>query len=910
MLNSANFQIVKVATLTDVPSGYPSHVCYYTEDTDKYYIWRNNVKEEVFVDYSSVVGTNVINVDYSNLISLRNNNNLIPGAYYRITDYQTIYEEPDYIDELTPVYTQDINIVSGPIEPLIVMALTVNTLHCDAYQEEYPQDKLKYVLDYTTHRTGATTKGRIYERIDNKNNRTDFDHRNVYFKRYLDMQNDLYANGIGIMTHYPKYPGAPSVYYKIFFPSASNNFVYGVWETLKVQNKNLQNYSGIVDSNLVKTFEGIKFDLPNVVLGTSDELACENNKFLDTTYNVTVKSTKLKNNTVTGKTLNLITDASNFEENNFNEIIDCIFLSGRKILVNNINYCYQSWVNGDITHNNIEVFHTEYYNDTPYPKVLFFNIVENNIKKLQGLNFCIPNYAFFKDFYSETYNYIENNSGTLSSGQQANIFIYDEYGNELLGEAIATINSNNKLVSLTIEEPYGESLKCSHTIMNYSSFKIKTSSTNELGSLPSTSNGYLNFGPRVFILRNESNSPWKWSIRRNNLILFTNNSINEFIGNIGINISYNIGFEFSVNNIKYFNNNYFYAVEYNNGVQIEECTFLNAINNDFGPRTEYCTFGNNFGGFYPSQDASPVDLLLVDNNQYPIDENYVSHKKTGNIFYNIVSAIAFGNNIVGNIFNISLYNDLNSTTTAITIPSNFKYNTVNAFFATHPAWINNNYFFDYPQLRESFPVLVTTKPKPITQNYQLGDYVEFAGTSSGSSFAGGYIFKKETTFSNLYKYTAILTNYGSSVINDNFILEPSKLLKNYNSTIGLINTEKLVLDTALWKITSAKIINFIRSINESLGVQSFILSIEEAVSLHSAIGSMYPLMNETRTFVTSSEADQTHMWGFNFTTGLPELVDKLTPLPVLIGLEYTTFNSLVLQYTDNYGAEITVDITR
>jgi hypothetical protein len=71
------------------------------------------------------------------------------------------------------------------IQPIIVFATATNEISIDAYQAAYPKDKIKY--DWTIAATEVTSnpaKGRIIERIDEFNNRTDYDHRNILFKRY------------------------------------------------------------------------------------------------------------------------------------------------------------------------------------------------------------------------------------------------------------------------------------------------------------------------------------------------------------------------------------------------------------------------------------------------------------------------------------------------------------------------------------------------------------------------------------------------------------------------------------------------------------------------------------------------------------------------------------------------------
>lgn len=124
---------------------------------------------------SAVATQTLVDILHADLVSLVNSNNLTPGVYYRITDFQTIYDQE---------VTNDLK--TAPIEPLCVLALTDSELSLDAYQEDYPRDTIKYQLEYTTRVTLTSTKGRITERIDEWNNHTDYDHRNVLFKRWQD----------------------------------------------------------------------------------------------------------------------------------------------------------------------------------------------------------------------------------------------------------------------------------------------------------------------------------------------------------------------------------------------------------------------------------------------------------------------------------------------------------------------------------------------------------------------------------------------------------------------------------------------------------------------------------------------------------------------------------------------------
>ena len=60
-MNSFNFQIVTVANLAAITTPFPDHICYFTEDTENYYIWENSALKEIFVDASSITWNNITN---------------------------------------------------------------------------------------------------------------------------------------------------------------------------------------------------------------------------------------------------------------------------------------------------------------------------------------------------------------------------------------------------------------------------------------------------------------------------------------------------------------------------------------------------------------------------------------------------------------------------------------------------------------------------------------------------------------------------------------------------------------------------------------------------------------------------------------------------------------------------------
>lgn len=131
---------------------------------------------------NSIVGK-YSEITYSELYSLYTGGTLIPGSYYLITDYQTCYDQPNFNNVGDPII--DNNYKTGVIEPLLVFTTSVNTLSPQAYSTQYPLDKITYDINFTTTEvTSNPAKGRITERIDDKNNRADYDFRAAQFIRY------------------------------------------------------------------------------------------------------------------------------------------------------------------------------------------------------------------------------------------------------------------------------------------------------------------------------------------------------------------------------------------------------------------------------------------------------------------------------------------------------------------------------------------------------------------------------------------------------------------------------------------------------------------------------------------------------------------------------------------------------
>jgi len=124
-------------------------------------------------------------ITYADFYTAITGSNLVVGKTYIIMDFQTVYDQMDFDagGSLKPTLLTK----TGATEQIWVLALAPNQIASQAYSATYPNDKIQYDWTYnTTLVNGSPAKGRISERIDENNNRTDYDHREIKFIRYDD----------------------------------------------------------------------------------------------------------------------------------------------------------------------------------------------------------------------------------------------------------------------------------------------------------------------------------------------------------------------------------------------------------------------------------------------------------------------------------------------------------------------------------------------------------------------------------------------------------------------------------------------------------------------------------------------------------------------------------------------------
>lgn len=320
-------------------------------------------------------GINTIQVTHTELVNFVNTGVLVPGAFYKITDFATMYEQPDFGTNKAAVSTPVVK--TAAVDPIIVMATGNNKLAANVTQESYPNDKLEYELNYTTPKTNTVTKGRITSRIDEYNNKTDYDHRTVLFKRYYDSVTNDYTS-----------------YYDTTHANGSQEFLtFPVPTTISERSYNNE-LIGYDQTNKPNTF-----DLPNTVFLSKGNYE---NYLPSKTYNNTFKAPAIRN-TINFACYNNVVNSISFTSNNLaNFYENFIQLSGVgagfdfnqnaiafnrntvlgiKFKQNTFNNFYLNTTNTNIIEsNNIASFHDNIINIdfTACNMVYFFNNTVND----------------------------------------------------------------------------------------------------------------------------------------------------------------------------------------------------------------------------------------------------------------------------------------------------------------------------------------------------------------------------------------------------------------------------------------------------------------------------------------------------------------------------------------------------
>jgi hypothetical protein len=497
-------------------------------------------------------------VTYEELYSMYTGSTLTPGGYYLITDFQSIYDQPDFDYDGNPIITG--NSKTGITEQLLVFATSVNTLADKVYSLDYPYDGLTYDINFTTTEISNTpAKGRITERIDEFNNRTDYDHRNVFFKRYrlYTYREELRINGtfelqsdgtiLGTNTTF----SALSVGDIIYTPSTNPNY----FEIVNI----IDNNNMIVSGDTINPTSGVYFYRTIEETNGSGYFSykrtnVKSDDYLEyTTFGDAISNEYAKNNYIGNQANNYQNEGNGFLLSNN------VFLEGQYESNKFGDYCYNNtwgtdnqnntW--GDFCYNNVSTNDIDdniighYFNNN----IINDNLVRNNI----------GSYFQYNKLFAENDDAFENN--TIGNEFRDNIIYSRFYDNNI------NLRFENNIIG-----DYG----------NLTQFRFYR---NYIGN-------YFNSN----IIRQDF---------QNNQILtnFQGNEINgEFVGNNILNgFNYNIiGSYFRVNNIgNAFNNNRINDNFYNNTTKYYFNS--NIISNEF--------FGNNIGEYFTNNQPTNSNLF-------------------------------------------------------------------------------------------------------------------------------------------------------------------------------------------------------------------------------------------------------------------------------------------------------------
>jgi hypothetical protein len=511
-------------------------------------------------------------ITYSGLVETIATSGLTVGAFYLITDFRTCYDQPDFDYNNNPI-TED-NYKQSAVEPILVFATSTSAIDSSAYQSAYPNDRIQYDWTFNeTEGTNSTAFGRITERIDEFNNRTDYDHRTILFKRYrlFTFREGLRLNGTIALSNDGTVEGTNTSFESlsvgdvIYVPSVSPSY----YEITSIDDDVNMTVSGdtIVTGGGLQFYKAIEEDADGNGYFSYKRTNVKTNDFIEyTTFGDAISQAYAKNNYV-GNFANIYTNqeftfllANNVflnEEHSSNKFGNyCYNNTFGADNSNNVwgDWCYQNVSTNDIDDNIIgHYFHDNLIND---------NLTSNHI----------DNYFNNNRLLAENEEAFEDN--IIGNGFNNNIIYSRFYKNEILD------NFNDNVIG-----DFG----------NLTEFEF-----------------YRNY------IRNNFNENIIRQDFQNNQIgtNFQENEINgEFQGNTILN-GYNnntIGSDFQVNNIgNGFNNNTVYDNFGNNST--DYYFYDNIISSDF--------YNNSIGTYFENNKPTNSDLFGWDDLSTVSTRNY------------------------------------------------------------------------------------------------------------------------------------------------------------------------------------------------------------------------------------------------------------------------------------------------
>jgi hypothetical protein len=591
---------------------------------------------------------------YAQFVTEAGDGLLTPGRFYLMSDYQTCYDQPNFDTNGIPITIG--NYKTGTTEPILLLAISTTGFSPTVYSTLYPQDKISYDITWNaTEVTDNPAKGRITERIDQFNNRADYDFRSVQFIRYVGYFSEQYypgkinldgttgqvttaQSGTSFTTDFtvgdifgvysPGINGIASFQYYEISSIVSNVEMYVTGRTL-ANVSNVYYSAGIRLPNYMNPFQC------NITGTTNDEFAeyytFNNNNNFDTYLgdNINYDTFILSNNVFLSGAYRHNTFGGNVVGNTFNDDMDSNIIGP---------YCQYNIITNDFDRNSIGSY-------------LQYNIIDCDMESNQIGNYFQNNMLGDYDGQDFDFNrigsYFTNNFLTFNNSDFQNNNIGDSFNNNLIDSGF----QNNTIVgdfysNLIINQSFNDNFIGDNF---YDNIIPNSFYSNSIGDDFNTNTIYFMF--RKNSILNGFNLNTIGGV--DNLLTFENNQImNNFKGN-------DIQGNFWSNQIKtdFKGNDIFEEFGFNNiGFGCSPNTFSgNTSHNNIG---DYFSFNTCYGVFSYNTIGTNFDSNVVQDGFGFGGVSYQGNRIGNN----------FNDNTIGEYF----YNN--------TIPDNFTDNTVGDYF--------------------------------------------------------------------------------------------------------------------------------------------------------------------------------------------------------------------------------------
>jgi hypothetical protein len=758
---------------------------------------------------SAITSNSTVEVTYSELVDKITGETLNTGSYYIITDFRTCYDQPDYDNQKNPI-TSEIYKSADTVSPIVVLATSANTISVDAFQPEFPFDKIKYDYSFnSTEHTAGPSFGRITERIDNFNNRTDYDHRTILFKRYRGYsynENSPLAGLVGISG----ITGTTGILYGNTGTTFNSNISIG--SIIAIPNLNPAFFEVIsVDSDSLAIISGVTIsgtDSAPYYSASDDGIMSyyQPNIRQNEVYEYTTFGEALDNSSVVN---NYIGDQANlYLENNTGEFLlaNNVFISG-SFLNNRIgNGSYNNTFNDDCDSNQIgDGFYNNSTNDDFDANIIgdFFNnnyITANFNNNRIGSDFDF-NLLIGGSFYRNNIgNDFANNvwtNGDFQNNEIGNQFnnnnIYAQFYNNDIGNGYNNNESYSDYYRNIIGNGYNNNTVYSDFYENNIGhvFVDNTIGTN----LTIGTYGFY----RNMIGSGFNNNTIRVTFNKNNILndfyqntiysVFTGNTIMNYFNTCTIGNSEDMGDnDFASNEIM---NNF-------KGNDIQKDFTNNSIKTDFKGNQIFNEFSLNNVGF-----GCIVNVFSGDVTNNIFSDFFALNTCEGQFRYNTIGTNFFSNNIgdsfgvgggnfrgnrIGNNFS---NNNIGEYFYSNEIEENFENNTVGYYFQSNDVKVNYLNNIDFTTLQGNVVTISNTTPSGATDSTFSVTQTTTTGHGTGAEF-------EVTVSGNIVTTVTILSAGTEYLVGDQITVSAAQFdgAEDLVITVDSVSDEPLVYTTA------------------------------------------------------------------------------------------------------------------